>query len=65
MNGYFYREFNLKFKKGIFIFWLVDILDLNTKSSDAEYNVKSNSFDEEKIREIVSDSIDYYLGKTI
>ena len=65
MNGYFYREFNLKLKKGIFIFWLVDILDLNTKSSDAEYNVKSNSFDEEKIREIVSDSIDYYLGKTI
>ena len=33
------------------------------KISEDNSTIVSNSFDEEKLREIVNDSIDYYLGR--
>ena len=51
-------------KRGIEYF-LIIFLGKNISSSEERYKIDSNNLSEEKIREIVSDSIDYYLGKYI
>ena len=38
-------------------------LGKNISSTEERYKLDSNNLNEERIREIVSDSIDYYLGR--
>ena len=42
---------------------LINILGKNISFSEEDYTIDPNNLNEEKIREIVSDSIDYYLGR--